>query len=366
MIWNNIKKLTGKDRKNTGKKLEQVATAFNTYFVESVKTLANASPPTDVLHTTPVDETQPVFSMKEVSEPQVLRILGAVKSSLAKDVFGLDSSFLKHHRESLVSPITKMVNTSIRDAMFPQAWKSAIITPMFKAGDATEVSILPVVSKITEKCIAEQLITHLNNTPFSLHPMQFGFRAKHSTETPNCFFLESTKTKMDKCGVVGAVFLDLRKAFDTISHDLLTTKHSRFNFNSPDTDVCRRHSGFYVHANNKTQAAHKLKAIMARTVKWLSENCLHLNAKKTVRMFSEKRSSVTPDPDVFAAKERLEVVKDFKYLGITLDSNLTFKKQTPTPCAVVPCPPAVTGGKVSLLLAGQRDSESHSCRPVAP
>ena len=403
IIWDNIKKMTGKDPKNSGKTLElkvngcvtqnpqQIATAFNTYFVESVKTLT-CTPPTDILHAITINETYPVFSMKEVSEPEVFRILSALKSSTAKDAFGLDSSFLKNHRESFMGPITKLVNTSIRDAVFPQAWKSAIITPIFKSGDATEVSnyrpvsILPVVSKVAEKCIAEQLINHLNNTPFSLHPMQFGFRANHSTETANCFFLESVKTKMDKQGVIGAVFLDLKKAFDTISHEVLTTKLSSFNFSpsaikwmssylegrtqrvriNGDTSpplaydvgvpqgsilgpllfslyindlpsVCAGttvqiqmyadDTVVYVHAKNKTQAAYKLNTVITRIVKWLSDNCLHLNTKKTVCMFFEKRTSATPDPDVFAAGQRLEVVKEFKYLGIILDSNLTFKKQ---------------------------------------
>ena len=62
--------------------------------------------------------------------------------------------------------------------------------------------------------------------------------------------------------------------------------------------------------------------------KWLADSCLHLNVKKTICMFFKKRAcKVSPEPDVYVAGKRLQVVSDFKYLGIFIDSNLSFKKQ---------------------------------------
>ena len=85
------------------------------------------------------------------------KVISSLKNSKAKDVFGLNSTFLKNYKESLIGPITKVTNTSIGLGMFPRVWKSAIITSIFKSGDPADVSnyrpisILPVVSKVVEK-----------------------------------------------------------------------------------------------------------------------------------------------------------------------------------------------------------------------
>lgn len=54
--------------------------------------------------------------------------------------------------------------------------------------------------------------------------MQFGFCNNYSTEYANCFFVEKVKQKLDKNACVGAVFLDLKKAFDTVNYDKLLSK----------------------------------------------------------------------------------------------------------------------------------------------
>ncbi len=103
---------------------------------------------------------------------------------------------------------------SIKQCYFPRALKSTVIAPIVKTGDPANVtsyrpiSILPVVSKVIEKVICNQLVELLNLSHFPLHPMQFGIRAHHSTVTANCYFVEQIKSSLDRGGVVGAVFLE--------------------------------------------------------------------------------------------------------------------------------------------------------------
>ena len=85
------------------------------------------------------------------------------------------------------------------------------------------ISILPVLSKVFERVIHRQLYAYLEQNDL-LSKNQFGFRTKSSTQHAVTKLLDPIRQNMDKGLMTGAVFVDLRKAFDTVDHARLLSK----------------------------------------------------------------------------------------------------------------------------------------------
>ena len=103
--------------------------------------------------------------------------------------------------------------------IFPDEWKSARVTPLYKnsgkRSDPTNyrpISVIPVVTKVFERIIYDQLYHYLTKNNFlSCH--QSGFRSLHSTLTALIEATDSWAMDIDRGLVNAVVFLDLKKAF---------------------------------------------------------------------------------------------------------------------------------------------------------
>ena len=124
---------------------------------------------------------------------------------------------------------TKIINFSLVNGCVPSEWKEARVIPLFKSAKSDNmdnyrpVPILPVVSKILEQAVHTQLYKFMVDNNL-LSPYQSGFRMRHSTETACTSFTDSIRHGMDHGMFTGSVFIDLRKSFDTVNHDLLLEK----------------------------------------------------------------------------------------------------------------------------------------------
>ena len=105
------------------------------------------------------------------------------------------------------------------------------VTPLHKGGQHRErnnyrpISVLPILSKIIEKHVAHSLLKYLRENNL-LYELKSAFRPGHSTEMALIRITDEILFKMDNDEVTRLVFVDFRKAFDVINHNLLLKKLS--------------------------------------------------------------------------------------------------------------------------------------------
>ena len=163
-----------------------------------------------------------------VTEAEVYVCMSKLKSS-SSGPDGMQPQLVKENCRSLVTPIVHLLNLSLTQGIVPKALKRAHVTPIHKGGDTDSlnnyrpISVLNVFSKIMERVVYNRLLSFLD-THSVLSNSQFGFRKKHSCELALISATEFIRHSLDMGSHVVAVYLDLKKAFDVVSHSLLLQK----------------------------------------------------------------------------------------------------------------------------------------------
>jgi len=164
--------------------------------------------------------------------------LKSLSSTSGVGEVGIESRIFIECAEELGPVITDLYNLIISTHTFPNEWKCAHVTPIFKGkglktalDNYRPVSILSPISKLFETLLSQQISSFLESNNM-LHPAQFGFRKKFSCELALTCMLDNWRDNLDRNNDIVAVFLDLSKAFDTVDHKLLLSKLPFYNFDS--------------------------------------------------------------------------------------------------------------------------------------
>lgn len=122
-----------------------------------------------------------------------------------------------------------LFNLSLRSGTFPNSWKKANIILIPKDGDKTNptnyrlISLLPLPGKLLEKIIQNKLMK-FRTSKYLITPRQGGFQPEHSTQSTTLNVLSDITLGLNNKDIVGGVFIDLKKASDTIDHTILLNK----------------------------------------------------------------------------------------------------------------------------------------------
>lgn len=175
---------------------------------------------------------------------EVEQVIVGLRNTSAVGWDGIPTSLIKSARHVLLPALTHIFNLCLSSGAFPKCLKRATVCPIYKAGDRGSVenyrpiSVLTVVSKILEKLLNRRLLSYLKrNSKIACN--QFGFREGKSTEDA---VLELTDTIVkninDKTKTIG-IFLDLSRAFDTVSVPILLKKMENLGIREHALDIFR-------------------------------------------------------------------------------------------------------------------------------
>ena len=278
-----------------------------------------------------------------------------------------------------------MFNDCIHEKVFPTILKDAHITPIFKKGDVSvltnyrPISVTTTFAKVFERLLLNQLLEYLEKFAL-LNKKQFGFQSLKSSTDAVLYFIEKIIGNMQD-NDTGAVFLDLAKAFNSISHEIFLKKAENFNLSQSTilllksflenrthcvklgidlSDKLTINHGapqgtvlgpliFLLYVNDFSEKLEgendvvefaddtsiickiernenipqKIEKILEQTDKYLTENQLTLNADKTEMLFFTDHTN--SDPKISFKGEVIKPAKACRYLGVQIDSNLTFE-----------------------------------------
>lgn len=210
-----------------------VANNFCQYFSNIAFTLKQKSQPLrDFIWRKPAKldtRTDKQFKFEYVSKTFVERELKSLKRGKAAGHDDIPPGMLKDAASIISKPLCYLINLSLQTGIVPAEWKIAKVKPIHKSGSTSNldnyrpISILPVLSKILERAVHKQLTDYLESNKL-LSKNQHGYRRKRSTEQATTLFTDSIRKEADRGKLVGALFVDLSKAFHTLSHSILLYK----------------------------------------------------------------------------------------------------------------------------------------------
>ena len=129
----------------------------------------------------------------------------------------------------IVFPLCHIINMSFSKGIFPEKLKIMKVIPLHKGGSTQDlnnfrsISLLSIFDKIIEKILHKRLYQFLEHHHI-LFENQFGFRKDNSTSYALMEITEKIKESIDSGKFGCGIFIDLRKAFDTVNHGRLLKK----------------------------------------------------------------------------------------------------------------------------------------------
>lgn len=247
-MWNIVNEITGKNitkhniteiRQESGHLVhdnKKMANIFNKTYTEIGESLASKisqqnrnfenSNVANSIYLTPTN-------MNEIEQ-----IIKTLKNKKSPGIDGIRAEDIKPVSKVIKEPLCYIINKIIETGECPSAFKTTIITPIFKNGDklyATNyrpISLITCFAKIFEKVIKIRLVKYISKYNL-ISEDQYGFQKNKSTQNAVLSLTNKIYAALDGSKKSLCMFIDLAKAFDTVSHELLLKSLDNFGIRGP-------------------------------------------------------------------------------------------------------------------------------------
>lgn len=326
--------------------------------------------------------------IENVTTEDITKIISQLRKKKAPGIDGITNMALKFLTEEGHSRIADITNAIYKLRYFPQIWKTSQIVMIKKpqkpdkdVSSYRPISLLPTISKIVERTIHDRLVKQIEDKNI-IPNFQFGFRRKHATTHQLIRITEDIIENFNRSTQTAAIYMDIEKAFDRVWHDGLIHKLRRLQlptwltkiidtylrnrkfqvkineemsetknieagvpqgsilgptlYNIYTSDIPKLYNSkiaqyaddtvIYTHNRIKTALTRKLQEDLDIFMRWAHKWKIKINENKTIAVHFIKKARQTPPPPLKINNKEIEWKSDAKYLGVTMDSGMTYGK----------------------------------------